>query len=440
MFHPFSCVIALCQAEVLALLLKPLDKVVKKFYGGVRSKGKLIEDNTVGALVCTIEKANMIFTVMMEEHSLSKLGALIIDELHLLGCPSRGFLLELLCTKLRFSTATATVQDTVEDVTEIREGVQVIGMSATLSNIKEVADWLGAKYFETDFRPAPLSEHILDKCRLLDRNLNCVRVLQYPNAAWAQSDPEGIALLAKETTDAGHSILVFCPSRAVCEWVAEMICRHLGELPEKPSKERADTAAAAAAAAALAAIEADLQGLPAPPAHTPNTRAAIMDQLIQVPGSGSNSGPHPILVNIMPKGVAFHHAGLSQEERAVVEAGYVGGAVRVLVCTPTMAMGVNLPARRVVFYRPFIPHPSSPITPSQYRQMAGRAGRAGIDEAGEVILMALPRQPYTASSLVKLITEPVPPITTCLVEGERGMTRALLEVSKTWKKLDMVMK
>eukprot|EP00983_Pelagomonas_calceolata_P040122 1137470-Pelagomonas_calceolata.AAC.3 len=93
--------------------------------------------------------------------------------------------------------------------------------------------------------------------------------------------------------------------------------------------------------------------------------------------------------------------GLLQEERAVVEAGYIGGAVSVLVCTPTMAMGVNLPARRVVFYRPFIPHPSSPITPSQleqdcgtlsdgkyrhhrYRQMAGRAGRAGIDEAGIV--------------------------------------------------------
>eukprot|EP00983_Pelagomonas_calceolata_P040123 1137470-Pelagomonas_calceolata.AAC.4 len=182
------------------------------------------------------------------------------------------------------------------------------GMSATLSNIKESEHTnspiaLFAALLEPIIKVSPAwSECSFDGCRLLDRNLNCMRVLQYPSAAWARSDPESVALLAKETTDAGHSILVFCPSRAVCEWVAEMISKHLGELPEKPSKERADTAAAAAAAAALAAIEADIEGLPPPPAHTPGTRAAIMDQLMQV--QRKSCSPAVCFEQMLPEGTS----------------------------------------------------------------------------------------------------------------------------------------
>ncbi|KAF5825677.1 hypothetical protein DUNSADRAFT_7640, partial [Dunaliella salina] len=120
-----------------------------------------------GALVCTIEKANMIFTVMMEEKSLDNLGALVVDELHLLSDPNRGYLLELLLTKLRFSTATcANTQGVYSGAAEahdsiVQQGVQIIGMSATLSNAQQVADWLGAKLYTSDFRPVPLTEHIL---------------------------------------------------------------------------------------------------------------------------------------------------------------------------------------------------------------------------------------------------------------------------------------
>jgi DNA polymerase theta len=71
------------------------------------------------------------------------------------------------------------------------------------------------------------------------------------------------------------------------------------------------------------------------------------------------------------------------EERDVVEACFKSGVVRVLVATSTLAAGVNLPARRVIFRQPKIGRDF--IDGTRYRQMAGRAGRAGIDTKGESV-------------------------------------------------------
>lgn len=74
-------------------------------------------------------------------------------------------------------------------------------------------------------------------------------------------------------------------------------------------------------------------------------------------------------------GVAFHHAGLTSQERAVVEQGFSSGALLVLTATSTLAAGVNLPARRVILRTLW--QGVSDVSRAQYLQMVGRAGRAG---------------------------------------------------------------
>ena len=72
-----------------------------------------------------------------------------------MGDPSRGYLLELMLTKLRYATAGISREDAAAG-----EGVQIIGMSATMPNARMVADWLGAELYQTNFRPVPLAKYI----------------------------------------------------------------------------------------------------------------------------------------------------------------------------------------------------------------------------------------------------------------------------------------
>ena len=90
-------------------------------------------------------------------------------------------------------------------------------------------------------------------------------------------------------------------------------------------------------------------------------------------------------------GVAYHHADVSTDEKRRLEAAFSGGSLRVLTCTPTLAAGVNLPARRVVVLRGYLGISSNTLTPTRYHQMAGRAGRAGYQALGDAFLIECPR-------------------------------------------------
>lgn len=83
------------------------------------------------------------------------LGGLVIDELHMVGDDDRGYLLELLLTKLRYASRAEAEQPSFDASCQ---GLQIVGMSATLPNVRDVSQWLGAALYETTFRPVPLTQ------------------------------------------------------------------------------------------------------------------------------------------------------------------------------------------------------------------------------------------------------------------------------------------
>lgn len=116
---------------------------------------------TVRVAVCTIEKANNLINRLIEEERLSDLGIVVVDEMHLVSDPHRGYLLELLLTKLQlYERLQNKIQSKLNSFNQSFEDIkiQIVGMSASLSTISVLGSWLQAAVYTTDFRPIPLTE------------------------------------------------------------------------------------------------------------------------------------------------------------------------------------------------------------------------------------------------------------------------------------------
>ncbi|XP_067849109.1 DNA polymerase theta [Heptranchias perlo] len=363
--------------------------------------------SSLDVAVCTIEKANGLINRIIEEEKMDQLGIVVVDELHMLGDSHRGYLLELLLTKILFVTQKrAKRRKTAADEQRLSDGIQIVGMSATLPNLGNVATWLNAELYCTDFRPVPLMEWVKIGNTIYDSTMTVVR--EFQPGLQIKGDEDNIVSLCYETVQDGHSVLLFCPSKNWCEKLSETIAREFYHLHHRAA---VSTEGFVKASKLLPFI-----------LHRDELQE-IVDQLKRSP-----AGLDAVLGRTVPQGVAFHHAGLTFDERDIIEAAFRQSLIRVLVATSTLSSGVNLPARRVIVRSPvFNGRLLDVIT---YKQMSGRAGRKGVDTMGESILVCKNAERAKGVSLLQGCLKPV---RSCLVkrEGEgvtTSMIRAILEI------------
>ena len=233
-------------------------------------------------IVATSEKADSL--LRHQSAWLHHITLVVADEVHLIHDPGRGPTLEVTLTKFR----------------KLNPNLQVIALSATIKNSKELADWLDAEHVSSDWRPTPLKEGIyLDgEIRFTDNTSRRVPCNKEP--LWD--------IVADSIADGGQC-LVFVNTRRSTETVAKRFAPLMGKL---------------------------LAG----------TELEDGDSLVEDQGEPTSVGKR--LRACVRKGVAFHNAGLTNEQRRFVETKFKEGKIKCIVATPTLAAGINLPARRVV--------------------------------------------------------------------------------------------
>eukprot|EP00744_Colponema_vietnamica_P008711 GILI01012417.1.p1 GENE.GILI01012417.1~~GILI01012417.1.p1 ORF type:complete len:950 (-),score=212.57 GILI01012417.1:75-2507(-) len=254
-------------------------------------------------------------------------------------------------------------------------------MSATVPNLKQIADWLGASCYIGTFRPVPLKEHVVSGGTIHERSKEDATQMVNPRQLGSVTD-EHLQIMELLTEVPNCSTLVFCATRDQCLQYAKQIVRSLERMNARPRPECSN-------------LLMDLKG-------------------------GGQDARH--LTDLVPYGVAYHTGALSLEERDVVERGFKSRQITILCCTSTLAAGVNLPARRVIFKTPYVAREF--LSKSMYTQMCGRAGRAGFDVFGESYLM-LSKKDYQQG--MRLVMEPLSPVHSGLFNERHGLARALME-------------
>ena len=266
------------------------------------------------------------------------LACVVVDEVHLLGAERRGPTLEVML---------ATLGRRAPDV-------QTVALSATVDNPDAIADWLDAELVESTWRPVDLRTGVYahgDVAFDDDSDLAIDVPVEEELPDSADLDTEATAALVRDAVDGGGQCLAFVNSRAEAETLAERLS----------TENLAGRMGASDAAARVGDDVADLDG--------------------------TNTGQR--LADCLRAGVGFHHAGLRSEHRSVVEAAFRDRTVACLCATPTLAAGVNVPARRVVV-RDLTRYTGSEMESLpvlEVQQMCGRAGRPGLDPYGEAVLV-----------------------------------------------------
>jgi len=278
-------------------------------------------------IVCTSEKADAL--LRHRTPWMDDIGCVVADELHLLHDAGRGPTLEVILTRFRALLPSA----------------QIVGLSATVANAKGLAKWLDAALVQSDWRPVTLKvgTYLPDRLEFLGSP---------PRHLESGRDP--VAALVEDTIKEGGQSLVFVSTRKS----AEAQATHLAG-PVRVLLSPAQMAELEAAAAAL-------------------------------DDGGEGSPTAKKLAKLVKAGVAYHTAGLDGSQRRFVEEHFRKGRLKVLCATPTLAAGVNTPARRVIIRdlaRFEMGEGNRPLPVMEVKQMMGRAGRPRYDPYGEAVLL-----------------------------------------------------
>ncbi|TMI34896.1 DEAD/DEAH box helicase [Candidatus Bathyarchaeota archaeon] len=280
-------------------------------------------------ILCTNEKADSL--LRHKAPWMSELTLVVADEVHLLTEQERGPTLEVILTRL----------------TEINPNIQVLALSATVRNAEEVGAWLKAGSVTTDWRPVPLREGIYHD--------NQVQFRDGASRAIVSGTKTPSLDIALDVLSTGGQALIFTETR-----------RSAVEMGRKAS----------------VAVKSRLS--------KPEERAlsTIAERILS---TGEKTRLSEALAMQVAAGAGFHHAGLAGIHRGIVEDAFREGRIKVLAATPTLAAGVNLPARAVVissYERYEAGYGRYPISVLEYKQFCGRAGRPKYDKFGEALLIA----------------------------------------------------
>ena len=280
-------------------------------------------------LILTNEKMDSIIRHGVEW--VEEIGLVISDEVHLIGDESRGPTLEMILTQLK-------LLDTKP---------QLVGLSATITNSEEIADWLNCKLVKNDWRPVPLSEGVCDAGEV---TMNDGKTFEVERSLRGTPIDLGV-----QSVQQGGQSLVFAETRTRSKSLATKAADAIFQILKKNE---------------LRDLEKTSKKILSENEHT---------ELVKT------------LAVLVKKGVAFHHAGLNQKCREIIETEFRKGTIKLLSSTPTLAAGVNLPARRVVIsninrYNAKV-GANRPISILEYKQLCGRAGRPQYDDFGESIIV-----------------------------------------------------
>lgn len=267
-------------------------------------------------IVSTIERANILINKWMEEGGLNKkLSALCIDELHMVGDADRGYLLELMLTKVIYFSSDLMQQKRINHI-------QIIGMSATISNLDLLASWLGACKHESSVRPVPLLQYVVDtKGRVLTEAGKEERCIEFRGEC-PRNENEIVCSLVEESIQHGHSVIVFCASRSSTEKTAESLAKYLAAIPEKSIQKSEGSSLKIS----IGSPESEVLADEVPTRH-------VISQVLEYhhESSAETKDLKGRLSHLVARGIAFHHAGLETEEREWVETGFKNGCVWVCV-------------------------------------------------------------------------------------------------------------
>ena len=257
---------------------------------------------------------------------LREVDTLIIDEFHMIGEYSRGPTLESAITRAKI----------------INPSLRIIALSATLKNIDEIEQWLDGKTVEHDYRPVPLNKEVLDAEMFNTKNKNDV-----------------IVKIVEKAIEDNSQALSFVSTRRFTESLATYVAKKIDKKTTNEQKQKFK--------------------------H-------VADKLLEVP---KKKGSLPTttclkLAEAAEKGVVFHHAGLFNEQKEIIEDEFRKGNILMITATPSLMYGVNLPSKYVVIrdHTRWTSNGPASIPVFDYEQMSGRAGRPQYDDVGYSYLVA----------------------------------------------------
>ena len=314
---------------------------------------------------------NMLYAGSLGEGTaLRGLSHVVMDEVHYLADRSRGAVWE-------------------EVIIHLPEDVAVVSLSATVSNAEEFGDWLGTVRGDTEVvveehRPVPLWQHVMVGTRLYDLfvgderrqgvgeqgdvNPELVRLAREevrfaPRERGAR--PSGLRravasrpdVLERLDRDGLLPAITFVFSRAGCQAAVEQCLRSGLRLN---SAEEADRVRV----------------------HVEARTSTLPREDLRVLGYWE-------WLEGLQRGIAAHHAGMLPTFKEVVEELFTAGLVKAVFATETLALGINMPARSVVLEKltKWNGETHADVTPGEYTQLTGRAGRRGIDVEGHAVVL-----------------------------------------------------